>query len=688
MLLLFLINHFIHNCTYDENMASLPIYYSEVYHKRTLREESWENIRIHFDYRYMDGTINNGKTCYQNGASVTYNGVTYTCTQDDVLTTQKAQAAKQTMENVRIYLQKLLKVIPLTKSITVRDYFSYTKYNLPYSVSNADLYMGILVRPYGNINPLATAGSNTQEPTYYRPIVGAVFLNGRSLPTAPQNENSTNCQFFYVCVHEIFHALGISNANFNYYHPYGTNKPHEQITCSFTKSGKRFTFLVTPYAHIFAKKQFGVETFYGDDGNCPSGIEIEDGGGKGTRRSHVEGRTYMTDLMTGVTIQTTAGPFNRLTDATLAILQDTGNYKVNWRMGQPLVWGHPESINDQYIKDFATGPPQNVFPAYYNYDASNNYPIGYTGFNFKYYGPTNAYNAPSCPNSNSDLQKYCNAKSFYNPKSYSKTGQDAVYDFMPLIYPNSVCPKGQATLLTSLQGSKQCGTYKCNGYESFTIEVPIDTFGGKKTVTCTKSNVGKVTSDPLYISSDHQWSMQRMYWCPDPERFCRSVKLSEMYFRNDPFLNYTKQLVDVPDPNPPTPTPKTPTPTPKTPTPTPKTPTPDPKTPTPDPKNPTPDPKPQNPTPESQSQTAESEKPTQIISNSESSSTSNGNNSQDDNSNDKSNKEGLLSGKMKWVIIGSIIGAVVVVAIIVVVVVVVRKHKSANEDSDDRNFLV
>ena len=55
-------------------------------------------------------------------------------------------------------------------------------------------------------------------------------------------------------------------------------------------------------------------------------------------------------------------PFLRFTDATLAVLLDTGNYKVNWANAKPLVFGHPESINGKPISGFAIDPPQYSFP--------------------------------------------------------------------------------------------------------------------------------------------------------------------------------------------------------------------------------------------------------------------------------------------------------------------------------------
>ena len=113
-MILFLISTQIHNCTHDQFMKNTHLYYAKAYSKRSLKAPTWENIRINFDYRYMDGTINDGMTCTYSGQSVSYGGYRYSCSSDDVLTPAKITAAKQTMENVRNYLQRLLKVIPLS----------------------------------------------------------------------------------------------------------------------------------------------------------------------------------------------------------------------------------------------------------------------------------------------------------------------------------------------------------------------------------------------------------------------------------------------------------------------------------------------------------------------------------------------------------------------------------------------
>ncbi|KAI5537008.1 regulation of choline O-acetyltransferase protein, partial [Trichomonas vaginalis G3] len=82
----------------------------------------------------------------------------------------------------------------------------------------------------------------------------------------------------------------------------------------------------------------------------------------------------------------------------------------------------------------------------------------------------------------------------------------------------------------------KCGTYTCDGYKSFTIQVNKDNIGRQwESVTCTKENATKEFSLPLGY-------YPRKVSCVDPERFCRSVKLNEMKFVVDPFDPNSKQL--------------------------------------------------------------------------------------------------------------------------------------------------
>lgn len=531
----------IHRCGFDEEQRHINVTMENLISSKSPKAGySWNNIRIWFDYRYLTRELPDSMMCKNAGERITWKGQTFACSYDDVLTQPQINAIIGTFEAVKNYLQRLLKVIPLRKSFKLHDYLDDNNY--PYlinqennEIKNTDLYMAIVSRPRGRENVIASAGSNGKDTMFYRPYMGAVFLNPVYVPQEAQNENSNNNKYFMICLHEVLHALGLNANDFQDYHPYETNRFHPRIFCELKVKGKKMKFLVTPYAQKFATKHFGVSMFVGDEGSCEPGIEIEDGGGPGTAGTHWEIRTYMTELMTGVMMQPDGGRFSRLTDATVAALQDTGNYKVTYTMAQPLVWGNPESIDGWPIENFAIGPPMSTFPTDYLWKRE---PVNehYTGFDYKYWGDKSYSSPPKCePGKN---EYYCNAKEFFNPLNLSYVGKDEIYDYMTYKNPTHVCPKGKAMLPTNfIEGDdwgQLCGEYECTeDFQKFTWRNYIANSQEYDLVNCTKENVGKIQNIPVRLKSGRTYN--RNLICPDPERFCRTVKLQEAYFPSDPF---------------------------------------------------------------------------------------------------------------------------------------------------------
>lgn len=70
--------------------------------------------------------------------------------------------------------------------------------------------------------------------------------------------------------------------------------------------------------------------------NCSKleGAELEDQGGEGTALTHWEKRILENEAMTGTHTQSPV--FSRIT---LALMEDSGWYKPNYSMAQPLTWG-------------------------------------------------------------------------------------------------------------------------------------------------------------------------------------------------------------------------------------------------------------------------------------------------------------------------------------------------------------
>lgn len=535
-----------HKCHHDELWKSLNIEIPKkepINNHRILLDDSWEKIRIKFVYDWLDGTKEDKYKCTEENQSVQWGYLqpVPVCNKNDIIDDNKINVIKGTLENIRVYLEKLLQVIPARTPITLQNYEKFFEYSPLQNYSDTDLVLSVLARPYGAYNSILAQAATLSSDEFYRPTSGFVMINAARLPNEPSDITSDDNTFFMICLHEVIHALGFSNGYYKYFHPYGTNQVYKDPLCYLTKNGKFFTFLTTPKAHIFAAKRYGNDTFYGDDENtsCPAGIELEDGGASGTQISHLEARTFMTELMVGENIQKT-GQFMRLTDATLAVLLDTGNYKVDYTLAQPLVWGNQESIRDQPIADFAMGPPQTTFPD--GYFANSSETNDFTGFDYRFNG--NISDALTdegfCPNQTTGYSNYCNEDlryTFYNPKKLPKFADSWVYDFQFVKYPRHVCPKDSIILPGASTENEPCFKFECHGYDSFDVYIKTETTDTKK--TCNRENIYEKFNYTLETADK-----VRHVWCPDPERFCRTQKLYSMHFVNDPLDLSTKQLTD------------------------------------------------------------------------------------------------------------------------------------------------
>ena len=213
--------------------------------------------------------------------------------------------------------------------------------------------------------------------------------------------------------------------------------------------------MTTPASNEWAKKHFGTDEFYGDNGQkCKAGIEFDDHGG--IMDSHLAGNSYFSELMTEEMLVPDGLRFARLTAASLAILNDTGNFMADWKKAQPLVWGDMESIDSNLIDDFATKDPQQ-YPEYYNADVPVSNDKFYAGFNFKYFGSTSTMQTPYCPNPD---VRYCDKPEFYNKQGKSVIGSSESFGYIPFVNPNYTCPSSKATLPTTEPNENTlCGEY-------------------------------------------------------------------------------------------------------------------------------------------------------------------------------------------------------------------------------------
>lgn len=475
--------------------------------RRNLDESGWKNIRIKLNYSYITGELRDPLSCYEEGQVVKVTSTqSVTCTKEMALLNFNMTNLTITMNNLKEFAEKFLKVIPTPN----KDY---------------DLKYIVKINRYPKGSSVAARAGYLETDNLHRLILSQVLINQDHLVKYVSQFETNRSTFINIMFHEFTHALG---AIHSYYHHRNSTLYYstKQQRCTLSKYGKNYTFLTGPYSHLFAQKHYGVDVFVGDDKNCSSGIELEDGFEDiGSDGSHIKASRFFTDLNIGMSVQQETAIVERITDATIAILQDTGNYICNWSMARPLVWGNRESqIGGEPIKDFALGPPQLVFPELYLAQGKLGDSIG---FDYKYTGMN--LGSPYDSSCDGYWAKLCSNKEFYNPLNLKYLAGYDIFDYALVKMPFESCKEGEAII----PGVGGCRKYICDKYDSFTLITPEfeDINGSETNITCTRDN----PNETITVRNSNYKNEYENITCVHPELFCRTVMLSEMHFVRDPF---------------------------------------------------------------------------------------------------------------------------------------------------------
>lgn len=427
-------------------------------------------------------------------------------------------------------------------------------------IDNIDLYVVLAYRPFTSLKRaqtlayISTIDTNGQT---YRPLTGLIVcsMQKSKYNLRVEDENTPDNFFFWKIVHDFIKILGFHKDHIQNYHPQDSQTPYSSPTCTITTSYKTYKFLITPNAHKFAVRHFGVETFTIDGKTCKSGIELEES--VDSEYGILEGRTLFADVMSNVYPYYL---YPRVTDATAAVLLDTGNYEINWSMVQPHEWGHRDSINGKYIKNFATGNPQDVYPRYYaiNFDPQAGMDgEKVTGFNFKFTGYISGdiIQSSAYIENSGDKARLANGMSYFNPKNWPSVHKLATADFAAIKPVKKFCPPKTA-VLPSEGGPDNfnvyvCGEYNCETYNEFNFRLYNNSHKTEYVeLTCNNQNAN--------VKFEHTVDgVKYKMWCVEPERFCRSMMLHEAHFNGNPFDDdymYDQDLVPFATTIPPTPT--------------------------------------------------------------------------------------------------------------------------------------
>ena len=179
---------------------------------------------------------------------------------------------------------------------------------------------------------LASATITYIEASNGLPYAGRLTINKDLL----KEQVNLKIHLEYIFVHEFTHLLGF--AKFSFKRLFNNN----QIFTRLDKNGNNRTYINTTKVIEVAKKYY----------NCShvEGIQLEDYGGSGTEGSHWEARLLYGEYMTGSIFHVDY----TISEFTLALLEDLGNFKANYYTGGLMRFGKNKGcgfINDNCIDE-------------------------------------------------------------------------------------------------------------------------------------------------------------------------------------------------------------------------------------------------------------------------------------------------------------------------------------------------
>jgi hypothetical protein len=520
----------IYKCNHDDLQLLVPIVDPLLAEERPkVRLLARQRIRMFINTYYIDNIVSS-VTCTASGQYKSWGGGTYACTSDDVMTVAKKHALLESLENLKEYVQDVISVDPVTNSFSLN---THADYPLPSNVrttdGKTDYYLTIYPRPFGASS--STLASATCWPTS-PPRQGMMNVNLAVVPNSAQSfETKTDRQFFEVLFHELCHALGISSSMFSrWINPstggeWGLNLPLYEINNHAGWPRKTFKILSTPKLHELMKERWGVE-YFEDNPSWRVGVEVEDYGGSGTAGSHWEGRTFYTEVMTGITYG-----YGRISDITFTALEDTGWYSVNYSKSEILEWGNWKSIINESRSnygEFGTGAPGVSWPPYYvAQSASDLSSTSSCTFDYRAGGVTYSAKRGTCSNTNNQ----CAYPGFYdatNLEYYGSPPLDYILAVTP--YSDRICRDDPGYVASNYGMS-----WGESSYCAVTTLAPNS--ASSKTVGCYKmrcDNRGVIVTvnneDRVCTSKDQQMTftgMKGVVFCPDPRVLCGIIGISE-----------------------------------------------------------------------------------------------------------------------------------------------------------------
>ncbi|KAF7829702.1 leishmanolysin-like peptidase [Senna tora] len=279
-------------------------------------------------------------SCNSHGDPPILGDCWYNCTSEDISGEDKKHRLRKALGQTANWFRRALAVEPVKGNLRLSGYSACGQdggVQLPREyveegVSDADLVLLVTTRPTtGNTLAWAVACERDQ---WGRAIAGHVNVAPRHLTAEAETLLSA------TLIHEVMHVLGFDPHAFAHFRD-ERKRRRDQVTEQVMdeKLGRMVTRVVLPRVVMHSRYHYGAfsENF--------TGLELEDGGGRGTSGSHWEKRLLMNEIMTG-----SVDTRSVVSKMTLALLEDSGWYKANYSMADHLDWGRNQGT------EFVTSP--------------------------------------------------------------------------------------------------------------------------------------------------------------------------------------------------------------------------------------------------------------------------------------------------------------------------------------------
>ncbi|CAL9173283.1 unnamed protein product [Musa hybrid cultivar] len=278
--------------------------------------------------------------CKTHGDRPVFADCWYNCTSEDISEEDKKRRLRKALGQTAEWFKRALAVEPVKGNLRLSGYSACGQdggVQLPHEyvedgVSDSDLVLLVTTRPTtGNTLAWAVACERDQ---WGRAIAGHVNVAPRHLTAEAEMLLSA------TLIHEVMHVLGFDPHAFAHFRD-ERKRRRSQVTVQVMdeKLGRMVTRVVLPRVVMHARHHYGAfsENF--------TGLELEDGGGRGTSGSHWEKRLLMNEIMTG-----SVDTRSVVSKMTLALLEDSGWYHANYSMADHLDWGQNQGT------EFVTSP--------------------------------------------------------------------------------------------------------------------------------------------------------------------------------------------------------------------------------------------------------------------------------------------------------------------------------------------